>query len=108
VHEHRARTLHYDFRLAARVEDHPLGYRDFEGVTPRGEYGAGAVIVWDAGTYDNTTRDRDGREISRLPRRGREAWLLVKKADQFAGGEPVKTSPWSVKSGKTIDQVGEG
>jgi DNA ligase D-like protein (predicted 3'-phosphoesterase) len=157
VQEHRARTLHYDFRLeaggvlkswaiprgpsadpaqkrlAVRVEAHPLQYRDFEGTIPRGEYGAGAVIVWDAGTYDNTTRDRDGREISvpeaiqrghvsfvlhgtklrggysltRLPRRGKEAWLLVKKSDQFADGDPVKTSPWSVKSGKTVDQVGE-
>jgi hypothetical protein len=45
--------------------------------------------------------------LTRLPRRGSEAWLLVKKSDQFADGDPVKTSPWSVKSGKTIDQVGE-
>src|SRR5579859_5583807 len=81
IHKHAATTLHYDFRLevdgvlrswavpkgpstdprrkrlAVEVEDHSLDYADFEGVIGSG-YGAGAVIVWDAGTYRNLDDER--------------------------------------------------
>jgi DNA ligase D-like protein (predicted 3'-phosphoesterase) len=53
----------HDKRLAIPTEDHPLDYRDFEGVIPRGEYGGGDVIVWDRGTYRPTSHDKRKRPV---------------------------------------------
>jgi DNA ligase D-like protein (predicted 3'-phosphoesterase) len=158
IHKHDASTLHYDIRieaggvlkswavpkgpstdprekrLAMPTEDHPLEYADFEGTIPEGQYGAGPVIVWDAGTYRNLT-ERDGEEVPvetaaedghvavwldgrklsggyALTRTGgekRERWLLVKMKDEGADARrnPVKSQPESVVSGKTMEELAE-
>jgi DNA ligase D-like protein (predicted 3'-phosphoesterase) len=155
VQKHAASTLHYDFRLevdgvlrswavprgpstdprekrlAVEVEDHSLGYGDFEGVIGDG-YGAGAVIVWDTGPYRNLT-ERDGREVpleqaladghavvelegeklrggftlQRVAAGRRERWLLIKRRDKGADARrnPVSTQPESVLSGRTVEQL---
>jgi DNA ligase D-like protein (predicted 3'-phosphoesterase) len=159
VHKHAARALHYDLRLevdgvlrswavpkgpstdprekrlAVAVADHSLEYADFEGVI-EGEYGAGAVIVWDTGPYRNvTSRDgttipiaralADGHAVVELEGHklrgayaltrtgsagGREQWLLVKTRDEFADARrnPVSTQPESALSGRTIEELTAG
>jgi bifunctional non-homologous end joining protein LigD len=140
VQKHRATSLHYDFRLeiggampswsipkgptldssvkrlAMFTSDHSLGYRHFEGVIPKGEYGAGAVMIWDEGTYNAereikkglreeiTDRDlgdqamRKGLEQGNLKFRlyGKKlhgSFALVRTRG-FGGGTKNKTDSW--------------
>lgn len=153
IQKHDASTLHYDFRLevdgvlvswavpkgpsldprvrrlAIPTEDHPLGYIDFEGVIPAGEYGAGAVIVWDTGLYANPKERPIGEQIAAgqvevvlagrklsggfaLIRTGKDAkarWLLIKMKDDYAapGRSVTSDEPRSVLSGRTLAEVEE-
>jgi bifunctional non-homologous end joining protein LigD len=128
VQKHWASSLHYDFRLeldgtlkswavpkgpsfdpsvkrmAVQVEDHPLAYADFEGSIPAKQYGAGKVIIWDAGTWlplqDPRQGVRDGNlkfelhghklhgrwVLVRMKGKGEKqpAWLLIKEKDAYA------------------------
>ncbi|MBI4962823.1 MAG: DNA ligase [Desulfomonile tiedjei] len=158
IHKHQARNLHYDLRLevdgvlkswavpkgpstdprvkrlAVVTEDHALEYIDFEGAIPEGDYGAGATIVWDAGTYKNMSEkdglvvamedaiDRghvsvwlDGNKLKggfALKRFGtgkQDQWLLIKMKDEHADpdNDPVASRPESVLSGKTVEELTE-
>jgi bifunctional non-homologous end joining protein LigD len=149
VQKHAARRLHYDLRLemdgvlkswavpkgpsvhpeekrlAVHVEDHPIEYADFEGVIPKDNYGAGAVIVWDRGRY-TMAKDEDplkglerGKlevEFSGFKMRGRwtlvrmsgkeKDWLLLRKgAAGSAEEELTERYPQSVLSGLTIEEM---
>jgi bifunctional non-homologous end joining protein LigD len=154
IHKHAARRLHYDLRLehdgvlwswavtkgpsldpgekrlAVHVEDHPIEYGSFEGTIPEGEYGAGAVIIWDEGRWEPEGDPARGMKKGHLaftlqghklsgrwhlvrlkPRRGekRDNWLLIKVEDEAARVDEdiLEVAPSSVKSGKSIEQIGE-
>ena len=150
IQKHRASTLHYDFRLevdgvlkswavpkgpstdprekrlAVEVEDHPLDYADFEGGIGEGNYGAGAVIVWDTGPYTSEEPMEEALEhghvnvdlhghklhggylLQRTRKLGdQQQWLLIKRRGEGADARrnPVSTEPASVLSGRTVEQV---
>ncbi len=154
VQKHAARRLHYDFRLewhgtliswaipqgpstdvaekrlAMMVEDHPVEYADFEGVIPKGNYGAGEVIVWDKGVWLPLEDPDPGFEkgkllfelrgfklhgrftLVRTRRQGQaesKEWLLIKKPDAYAGAEGARyLTPESIYSGLTLEELQQG
>ena len=113
-----------------------MEYAGFEGIIPEGNYGAGTVMVWDAGTYDNLRAEKppgqratmeqsfkDGKIEVRLEgkklhgdyaliRTGLEGrgWLIFKMKDEFAepGSDIEKTEPDSVLTGRTMEQIRQG
>jgi bifunctional non-homologous end joining protein LigD len=154
VQKHAARRVHYDLRLeldgvlkswavtrgpslvigdkrlAVHTEDHPIDYLEFEGNIPRGEYGAGAMIVWDRGRWTAQGDPHralqkghlefvlDGQRLKgrwhlvRIrPRAGEktEPWLLIKADDQFARGAGdtaiIDEETTSYLSGRTTEEL---
>ena len=149
VHEHHSTRLHYDFRLeiggvlksgaiprgpsmnpadkrlAVMVEDHPLDYGSFEGIIPKGHYGAGAVLIWDSGEFqleeDPETALKKGRlsfsldgkklkgSFSLMLMKGRgtgKEWLLIKKRDSFGKDDwKIKEDLTPAKKKKLIEKI---
>ncbi len=156
IQKHAASRLHYDFRLemdgvlkswavpkgpslnpadkrlAMMVEDHPYDYRTFEGIIPKGNYGAGTVIVWDEGTYETletgNKKEQEKKLLKQLKTgslkfrmhgtklkgefalvrlKGKEdnAWLLIKHRDQYAKETDITRKDKSVVSGLTLEKV---
>ncbi|MBX3597579.1 MAG: DNA ligase D [Rhizobiaceae bacterium] len=155
IHKHAATRLHYDLRLehdgvlwswavtrgpsldpsekrlAVHVEDHPYDYGTFEGTIPKGNYGAGEVIIWDEGSWKpegdpakgmakghisfqlEGHKLHGGWHLVRLkPRKGekRDNWLLIKAEDAAArpGTDILEEEPKSVVSGRTIEDIANG
>ena len=148
LHKHHARTLHWDLRLemdgaleswavpkgpspnpadkrlAMHVEPHPLDYAEFEGIIPRGEYGAGPSIVWDKGTWVAIEDIREGFVKGKLlfelrgykvkglwtlvhtPKAGARYWLLIKERDAHVDRGGTSTYPDdSIYSGLAVDDL---
>jgi len=154
VQKHSARRVHYDLRLeldgvlkswavtrgprlsvgekrlAVHTEDHPLEYLTFEGNIPKGEYGGGAMIVWDRGHWmpegdphfglnkGHLEFSLDGARLKgrwhlvRMRKKAKERsepWLLIKADDEFARqpGEPEITEEetTSALSGRTTEEL---
>jgi len=152
VQRHHASHLHYDLRLevdgtlkswavpkgptldpnekrlAMLVEDHPLEYGDFEGNIPKGNYGAGSVMLWDRGTFQvlgNLPADQQltrgdfkfqlaGGKLSgefaivRMKRGKGNEWLLIKKKDASArAGWDPEDHAVSVLTGRTQEEIAQ-
>lgn len=155
IQKHKATQLHYDFRLeiddvlvswavpkgpstnpkvkrlAIRTDDHPLEYGSFEGVIPKGNYGAGTVMIWDRGTYKNIKKKSgklvpmneclkngqievwlkgkklQGGYVLIEIRKQKGQWLLKKMDDEMADARrnPVSTQTRSVKTDRTMHQI---
>lgn len=149
VQLHSARALHYDLRLeyngaalswavpkgpsfcisdkrlAVRVEDHPADYMDFEGIIPAGEYGGGAVMLWDEGVWKPLLDPSEGLKKGSLkfvlegkrlkggwalvkmkPVNGAEQWLLIKERDRYAKKTAgISRFTRGVRSGKSMAEI---
>jgi len=149
MQKHAARNLHYDLRLeldgvlkswavpkdpsydqtvkraAFHVEDHPVEYAMFEGVIPKGNYGAGEVIVWDRGTWVALEDPVAGLEKGKLlfelhghrmrgrwtlvkVKRGANEWLLIKERDALEGAGRDTFTHDSILTGRTLEDLRAG
>jgi len=158
IQKHAASRLHYDFRLeldgvlkswavpkgpsmnsedkhlAVLVEDHPLDYASFEGTIPKGNYGAGTVMVWDQGVYmpyggeKREVAEKILREqfnnghltfillgeklkgefaLIKSPHMSEDAWLLIKKGDEYDTEKDILKEDKSVITKRSMQEITE-
>ena len=109
-----------DKRLAVMVEDHPISYRNFEGIIPKGEYGAGTVMLWDYGTWEVLDGKKPdfkkgiikfklyGKRLKglwTLVLMDEDNWLLIKDKDEFHLYDNILEFNTSVKTGRTMAEI---
>src|SRR4051812_16640041 len=114
-----------DKRLAVHVEDHPLEYGEFEGIIPKGNYGAGGVIVWDRGEWIALEDPAEGLVNGKLLfelrgyklhgkwtlvkiKKSDKEWLLIKERDAWVKSPGDRFNETSVLSGLTVEEVKAG
>src|SRR6184192_1292621 len=144
VQKHAASHLHYDFRLemhdvlkswavpkgvplrhnethsAFQTEDHPVGYLEFEGIIPRGEYGGGTVMVWDIGTYEVVEGNywkgflslflagkklKGEWTLQRIDSEEEKTRWLLRKTNGDAKAIAAKTADISALSGRSMEKI---
>lgn len=154
VQHHLARAAHYDFRLewqgvllswavpkgpsfdthdkrlAVKVEDHPLDYRNFEGTIPKGQYGGGTVMLWDEGFWKPMNDVEEGLKKGELKftlqgarlkgkwtlikwksksTKDKDNWLLIKEKDEYVDREnDISNFDTSIRSGRSMEEIQEG
>ncbi|HEY8423407.1 MAG TPA: DNA ligase D [Clostridia bacterium] len=119
-----------DKRLAIQVEDHPIDYKDFEGVIPKGQYGGGTVMLWDEGYWKPLNDVDKGLSEGSLKfelfgsrlkgkwalvrlkdqdNKDEKNWILLKEKDEYASsGDKISNYFTSIRTGRTMSQIEKG
>ena len=109
-----------DRRLAIMVEDHPIEYRNFEGIIPKGKYGGGTVMLFDEGYYEPINDFKKGLNEGSLKfiLKGKrlkgmwtlvymkeDNWLLIKEDDEYKEFNDIYSIKTSIRTGRTMEEI---
>ena len=109
-----------DKRLAVKVEDHPLSYKDFEGIIPKGEYGGGTVMLWDYGYWKPLSKVDLKNDLIKFKVMGKrikglwtlvkmndDNWLIIKDKDEYHLYDNINKFNTSIKTGRTMKEIAD-